>query len=66
MHQDARIQIAIEAVACAVQNMWLSCTTLGIGSYWSSPKSIIEAKEFLGLDENEKCIDEEHIRRWTI
>lgn len=46
----------VAAVACAVQNMWLSCTTLGIGAYWSSPKSIIEAREFLGLDENEKCL----------
>jgi nitroreductase len=44
------------AVACAVQNMWLSCSTLGIGSYWSTPKAIYKAKEFLGLKEGEKCL----------
>jgi nitroreductase len=46
----------ISAVACAVQNMWLSCTALGIGSYWSSPKSILEAKSLLRLKENERCL----------
>lgn len=44
------------ALACAVQNMWLTCTSLGIGSYWSSPKSILNASEFLGLSENEECL----------
>jgi len=46
----------LAAVACAVQNMWLSCTALNIGSYWSSPKSITEASEFLNLKEHEKCL----------
>lgn len=46
----------LAAVACAVQNMWLTCTELKIGSYWSSPRAIIEADEFLKLTENEKCI----------
>ena len=46
----------IAAVACAVQNMWLSCTAYGIGCYWSSPKSIIEANEFLNLRESEQCL----------
>lgn len=45
----------IAAVACAVQNMWLSCTAYNIGCYWSSPRSIIEAREFLGLEEKEQC-----------
>lgn len=44
------------AVACAVQNMWLSCTALEIGSYWSTPDAINEMKEFLNLEENESCI----------
>ena len=30
----------IEAVACAVQNMQLTATAYGIGSFWSSPKII--------------------------
>ncbi|MCH2082283.1 MAG: nitroreductase [Saprospiraceae bacterium] len=45
----------IAAVACAVQNMWLSCTAYNIGCYWSSPRSIIEAKDFLELGEGEQC-----------
>ncbi len=44
------------AVACAVQNLWLSCHTLGIGCYWSSPKSIHDAGKLLNLKSNEKCI----------
>ncbi len=45
----------VAALACAVQNMWLSCTALNIGCYWSSPRSILEADEFLQLGEGEKC-----------
>ncbi|MCB0586246.1 MAG: nitroreductase, partial [Phaeodactylibacter sp.] len=37
----------LASVASAVQNMWLSCTAYGIGCYWSSPRSILEADEFL-------------------
>jgi nitroreductase len=46
----------IAAVACAVQNMWLSCTAYGIGCYWSSPQSILEANDFLQLREGERCL----------
>lgn len=46
----------IAAVACSVQNMWLTCTAYDIGCYWSSPRSIIEARDFLNLDEGEKCL----------
>ena len=46
----------LAAVACAVQNMWLTCSSLGIGAYWSSPRSIIEAREFLGLKAGESCL----------
>ncbi len=60
MYNDPDVSIPeweeVAAIACAVQNIWLSCTTLGIGAYWSSPKSIIEAKQFLRLKENEKCL----------
>ena len=60
MYRDPEVTIPeweeVAAVACAVQNMWLSCTSLGIGSYWSSPKSIINAREFLNLDANERCL----------
>lgn len=46
----------IAAVSCAVQNMWLTCSAYDIGSYWSSPASIINAREFLGLKEGERCL----------
>jgi len=46
----------LAAVACAVQNMWLTCTANKIGAYWSSPKTIHQASEFLGLSEGESCI----------
>jgi nitroreductase len=48
----------IEAVACAVQNMHLSCTAYGLGGFWSTPKLIYHSKmnEFLGLGEKDKCL----------
>jgi nitroreductase len=45
----------VAALACAVQNMWLSCAAQGIGAYWSSPKAALEAHDFLKLAENERC-----------
>lgn len=46
----------IASVACAVHNMSLTLFAHGIGNYWSSPKSILEAKDFLHLKEGEKCL----------
>ena len=46
----------LAAVACAVENMWLTCTAHGIGCYWSTPQAAIEANEFLGLKEGERCL----------
>ncbi len=46
----------IASVACAVQNMWLTATAYGIGAYWSSPKSIYSADEFLGLKDGQRCL----------
>ena len=45
----------IAATAMAVQNMYLTCTTNGIGSYWSSPGMIKHLDDFLSLEENQKC-----------
>ncbi len=60
LYDDPHVNIPLweqrAALACAVQNMWLTCTSLGIGSYWSSPKSIISAYEFLGLSQHEECL----------
>lgn len=46
----------VAALACAVENMWLTCTANNIGCYWGTPKAAIEATEFLGLEEGEKCL----------
>ncbi|WP_422081889.1 nitroreductase family protein [Ulvibacterium sp.] len=44
------------ATAMAVQNMWLCCTEMGIGCYWSSPMLIQYMGEFLDLSGGEKCL----------
>ena len=46
----------IAATAMAVQNMWLCCTSMGIGSYWSSPGLIRHMDEFFDLNSGEKCL----------
>lgn len=46
----------VASVAMAVQNMWLCCTQLGIGAYWSSPGLIRYMGEFLELADNERCL----------
>ena len=46
----------IASVACAVQNMYLTCTAYGVGCYWSTPKPALEAHGFLGLGEGERCL----------
>ena len=46
----------IAATAMAVQNMWLMCTELGIGSYWSSPSLIQYMDEFIRLENGERCL----------
>jgi nitroreductase len=48
----------IEAVACAIQNMHLTCTAYGLGGFWSTPKLIYHQKmnSFLGIKEKDKCL----------
>ncbi len=48
----------IEAVACAVQNIWLTTTALGLGGYWSSPGMVYEDafREWLGLGPLDRCL----------
>jgi nitroreductase len=45
----------VAALACAVQNMWLTCSAMSVGCYWATPKSALEANEFLTLEADEKC-----------
>lgn len=48
----------IEAVACAIQNMHLTCTAYGLGGFWSTPKLIYtpQMNEYLGLGGKDKCL----------
>jgi nitroreductase len=46
----------VAAVSMAVQNMWLLCTELGLGCYWSSPKSSLQADAFLKLEPGQRCL----------
>ncbi|UII77125.1 nitroreductase [Flagellimonas sp. HMM57] len=45
----------LAATAMAVQNMWLCCTEMGLGCYWSSPGLITHMDEFFDLNDGEKC-----------
>lgn len=62
LHRDPNSRIPeleeIEAVACAIQNMYLTCTAWGLGGFWSSPSMIYTPamNAFLGLEENDKCL----------
>ncbi|NNE26453.1 MAG: nitroreductase [Saprospiraceae bacterium] len=46
----------VAAVACAVQNMWLTATAYGVGAYWSSPKYAIHGDDFFNLEPHQKCL----------
>jgi len=48
----------IEAVACAVQNMFLTVTAYGLGSYWTTAGITYfkEAKRYFGLSEIDRLL----------
>lgn len=47
----------IAAISCAVQNMWISCSVIGLGSYWdTAPATIAYCNENLNLKDNEKSL----------
>ena len=59
--RSKRIQIPeweeIAAISCAVQNIWISCSAMGIGGYWSSGRAVISyCEENLDLAPNEKSL----------
>ncbi len=45
----------VASLACAVQNMALMAEAMNIGAYWSSPGPVAAMRDFLDLQENEKC-----------
>lgn len=46
----------VASTAIAVQNMWLMCSALGVGAYWSSPGIIKRLSGFAPIAENEKYL----------
>ncbi|MCK8495126.1 nitroreductase [Spirosoma sp. RP8] len=46
----------VAAVSCAVENMWLTATALGVGAYWSSPSNLAALEAFLNLTPTQKCL----------
>ena len=46
----------VAATAMAVQNMWLCCTEMGIGCYWSSPRLIKHMGNFFEPNDGEVCL----------
>ncbi|RYM36120.1 nitroreductase [Brumimicrobium glaciale] len=48
----------IAAVACAVQNIHLTCTAYGLGGFWATPKLVYtdEMKEFLDIGPKDLCL----------
>lgn len=62
MHRDESMRVPeieeIEAVACAVQNMYLTATSYGVGCYWGSGgvTYMEEAKAFFGLSPQDRLL----------
>jgi len=62
MERDATGKIAeieeVAAVACAAQNMMLTCTAYGLGAFWSTPKFLAhpELLSLMNLNEADKCL----------
>jgi len=62
MQRDPRERVPeweeLAAVACAVQNLWLSCQPHGLGGYWSSPVTMLSdaAADFLDLGPGQRCL----------
>ena len=48
----------ISSVACAIQNICLTATAYGIGSFWSTPKIIYtkEMNDFLKINDEDRCM----------
>lgn len=46
------------AVACAVQNMYLTCTAYGLGAFWSTGPALTGEgmRNFLGLGDEDECL----------
>ena len=55
----------IAAVACAVQNLWLSATAHGLAGYWSTPKAILGNPAFLDMAPGERSLGLFYLGTWN-
>ncbi|MBN1822082.1 MAG: nitroreductase [Prolixibacteraceae bacterium] len=46
----------IAAVSMAVQNMWLTATSMGLAAFWATPKFINLLDKVLELEPSQKCL----------
>ncbi|MBK8635571.1 MAG: nitroreductase [Saprospiraceae bacterium] len=46
----------VAALACGVQNMYLTATAAGLGCYWSTPNLITDERDFFDLEDHETCL----------
>lgn len=46
----------IAATSMAVQNMYLTAAANEVGCYWSSPGIVSHLNDYLGLEENQRCL----------
>lgn len=46
----------VSATAMAVQNLWLTASSMKIGGYWSTPPYISNMGSFIELKEGESCL----------
>ncbi|MEP1095149.1 MAG: nitroreductase [Cyclobacteriaceae bacterium] len=60
MHRDLEERVPeweeVASVACAIQNIWVSCSQYELGGYWSSPVLVKHLGKFIDLKENETCL----------
>lgn len=46
----------VASIGCAIQNIYLSCTSKKLGCYWSSPSYLVAKESALGLPSDEVCL----------
>ena len=67
MHRDPEERVPeweeLAAVSMAVQNMWLTCSAMGIGAYWSTPSAFIKS-DFIPVNPAERCLGLFYMGKW--
>lgn len=54
--RDSNLERILKAMSnYESNNVVLGTNSLGLACYWSTPKTILDANEFLGLDKTQTC-----------